>query len=102
MALSSGRPGSQPKLRDPLADYLKAVNDQIAERVSVGAGATPYLLTQKAELEARLGIAKAVEPRPAYEAGLEHTAADPLPEDTAPRRPGRPRKNPDADSTAGS
>jgi hypothetical protein len=92
---------SEPKLRNPLRDYLKAVNAQIAERESVGAGATSYLLEQKAELEAKLGITKA-EPRPFHEPGLEHTAADPLPEDTARRGPGRPRKYPDADTATGS
>ena len=51
-----------------LADYLKAVNDHIASRASAGVGPTPYLLQQKAELEAALGITKpvaVVEPEPA-------------------------------------
>ena len=89
MAHSLGVPtGNPPKLRNANEDYLKAVNDQIAERESVGVGATPYLLQQKAELEAKLGIHKFEE--------FEHAAAEPLPETVVPRRPGRPRKNPDS------
>jgi hypothetical protein len=95
MALSS-RPGNQPKLRDPLRDYLKAVDDQIAERESVGVAATPYLLAQKAELEARLGIVEpGAEP-------LERKDAAPAPETVTPRGPGRPRKPTDADRAASS
>ena len=98
---------SAPKLRDPLRDYLKAVDDQIADRAAAGVGPTPYLLEQKAELEAALGIAKPepkTEPKPevAPEPELEHKAELPLEETAVPRRPGRPRKNPDVDSAAGS
>jgi hypothetical protein len=94
---------ADPKLRNPLEDYLKAVNDQITERESVGAQATPYLLVQKSELEAKLGIAFPKPPEvPETDPGLEHAAAEPLPETAVPRRPGRPRKYPDADSAAGS
>lgn len=93
---------SDPKRRDALADYLKAVSDQIAVRESVGAGATPYLLVQKAELEAALGIANSVEP-------VEHSVPEPFErkdlepsvEMVVPRRPGRPRKPSDADRAAG-
>lgn len=102
MALSSGRPSNQPKLRDPLADYLRAVNDQLAERESVGAGSTPYLLQQKAELEARLGIASYGVVEDSATPELERKDAEPAPEKAVPRGPGRPRKNPDADSTPGS
>lgn len=97
----------EPKIREPLKDYLKAVNDQIAERESVGAGATPYLLEQKAELEAALGLTNAAEPevksspKPEVrlEAELEHKAAEPAAEAVVPRGPGRPRK---PDATSGS
>lgn len=92
----SNNPGTTPgapKLRDPLADHLKAVNDQIADRASVGVSATPYLLQQKRELEAKLGIAPEVKPevRP-VEALLERKDVESAPEVVVPRRPGRPRK----------
>lgn len=110
MALSfSSKPGNQPKVRDPLADYLKAVNDQIAERVSVGVAATPYLLQQKAELEARLGIGTPVvsepvapEPEVKPEPPLERKDAEPAEETVVPRGPGRPRKPGNDTSAAGS
>lgn len=95
---------SDPQIRNPLADYLKAVNDQIAERESVGAGATPYLLEQKAELEAKLFPKPVAAPEPAPEpvevvVPLEHKAAEPAPEHAVPespesaRKPGRPRRD---------
>lgn len=91
----------EPKIREPLKDYLKAVESQIAERESVGAGATPYLLVQKAELEAALGLS---EPAAVAEP-VEHKAAEPAPETAVPdapaepRRPGRPKKTPDDSAT---
>lgn len=91
---------AEPKRRDPLKDYLKAVNDQIADREAAGVGPTPYLLEQKADLEAVLGVAK-------KEAPVEHKAVEQLPEHAvpespqAPRRPGRPKKDVD-DAAAGS
>jgi hypothetical protein len=102
-----------PQIREPLKDYLKAVNDQIAVRESVGVGATPYLLVQKAELEAALGLTKAPEPAPEpapevkpepvrLEAEVERKDAEPAPETAVPeaaRRPGRPKKNPDDSTT---
>lgn len=96
-----------PKIREPLKDYLKAVDDQIAVRESVGAGATPYLLVQKAELEAALGLSKAPEPAPEPEVKpeVEHKAVEEAPERAVPeapvepRRPGRPKKNPDDSAT---
>jgi hypothetical protein len=100
MAMSNSFPGAPPAPRNANVDYLKAVNASIAERESVGAQATPYLLLQKSELEAKLGIS--VPEVPSTDPGLEHASADPLPENAARRGPGRPRKNPDADSTSGS
>jgi hypothetical protein len=90
---------SEPKQR--LADYLKAVDDQIADRAAVGVGPTPYLLEQKAELEAALGLTKPaaavhVEPE------LERKDLEPAAEMAVPRRPGRPRKVTDVDSAADS
>lgn len=107
MALSSGIRGVPPKVRDPLVDYLKAVDDQIAERAVSGLAATPYLLQQKAELEARLGVNQvvecAVDPEPVVEPVLECAAADVLPENTsAVKRPGRPRKVLDGSGAADS
>jgi|ERR1700722_2734984 len=108
MALSfSGPTGNQPKVRNPLGEYLKAVNDQLAERESVGAGPTPYLLQQKAELEAALGLTKKPEPEPKpepkpevkLEAELERKDAEAPAETVVPRGPGRPRK---PDATSGS
>ena len=85
--------------------YLKAVNDHIADREAVGVGPTPYLLEQKAELEAALGLAKpvaVVDVAARVEPELERKDAEPLPETVTPRRPGRPRKVSDVDSAAGS
>lgn len=81
------------QLRDGDRDALQAVNAQITERESVGAGATQHLLEQKAGLEAKLGIAPEVKPeaRPA-EPAFERKDLDPAPEQAVPRRPGRPRK----------
>jgi len=108
MALSQHPTANQPKIREPLKDYLEAVNSQIAERESVGAGATPYLVVQKAELEAALGLTK---PEVKPEA-VERKDAEPAPERAVPdaperavpepqRRPGRPKKDVD-DAAAGS
>src|ERR1700739_4784212 len=88
-------PSRPPAIRDPLAEYRKAVEAQIALHRSVGEEPTPYLLHQLAELDARQGR----KPEPAPE--LEHAAADPLPENTVRRGPGRPRKPSDADRAAG-
>ena len=109
MALSQGPITNQPKIREPLKDYLKAVNDQLAERGSVGAGPTPYLLQQKAELEVALGLSKPEpEPEPVPEPQpepVEHKAVGAAPETAVPaapeepRRPGRPKKNPDDSAT---
>jgi hypothetical protein len=96
----------EPKLRNVNADRLKAVNDAIAVRVSVGAAATPHLLAQKAALEAALGIgiapppAHVDEPAPEPAPVFEHAAADELPETAAPRRPGRPRKPSDDEDSS--
>lgn len=92
-----GPSGDPPKPRDAHADHLKAVNDAIAERENAGLQATPYLLVQKTELEAKLGIVhKSTEPT------FEHAATDPLPENAIRRGPGRPRKPSDADRATGS
>jgi hypothetical protein len=66
----------RPELRDPLADYRKALVDQIAIH------STPHLQFLLAELDA-------LDAPPL----LEHKAADPPPEAAVPRRPGRPRKH---------
>jgi len=98
MALSSGPSPNQIKARDPLRDRLKAVNDQIADRENVGLAATPYLLQQKAELEARLGI---VTPPVAVQSpSFERKDVEPPTERAVPRGPGRPRKHGD-DGAAG-
>lgn len=108
----SSRPANELKFRNRDEDYLKAVLDQIAERESVGGSATPYLLSQKADLEARLGLTKPVEPvaAPVLSAvvePLEHKAEVPAPEHAVPeapesaRRPGRPKRVAD-DAAAGS
>jgi hypothetical protein len=96
---------SEPKFRDPLRDHLKAVNDQLAEREAVGAGTTPYLLEQKAELEAALGLTKpaaVVDVAAHVEPELERKDLEPAAETAVPRKPGRPRKVSDVDSAAGS
>jgi len=76
---------------------LKAVNDALAVRESVGRGATPHLLLLKAQLEEALGLHKPppepVEPEPVSDPVVEHAAAEELPEAAVPRRPGRPRKD---------
>lgn len=86
MAVSGSMPGDPPPPRDPLVDYLKAVNDQIAQRESVGLEATPYLLQQKSELESKIG-------RTQKTGALESKVADPAPETAVPAEPSRPRKN---------
>jgi hypothetical protein len=94
------------KFRDPLKDSLKAVEENLAERAQGGLGPTTHLLEQKTELEHALGFGfvKPAEPgaKPTPAPELEHAAADPPPETTTPRGPGRPRKPTDADRAAGS
>lgn len=79
-----------PKIRDVDGDCLRAVEESIALHRSVGREPTPYLLQQKAEWEAKLGIKPEVRPVEAPE--FEHAAELPLEEKAVPRRPGRPRK----------
>lgn len=100
LALSTGtilRGGGVPEPRDVDAAHLKAINDVIAERESVGAAATPHLLRQKELLEAKI---EAKNPRPKHvdSERVEHKAEDPPAEAAIPRRPGRPRKPSDDES----
>lgn len=77
------------KFRDPDRDRLRAVEDLIALHRSVGKQPTPYLLQQKAEWEAKLGISPEARP---VEAAFERKDLASAPEVAVPRGPGRPRK----------
>ena len=93
--------GVPPRLvgiRDPLADYRKAVESKIAVCRSLGEAPSAYLLQQLAELDALDGVAEKPAPEPAF----ERKDVEPPAETAVPRGPGRPRKPTDADSGAGS
>ena len=91
-------------VRDVDAEYLKAVEDTIARRKAAGKEPTPFLLQEKALLEAKIA-AKHPSERPAapeHRPGpiSEHKAAEPPAEAAVPRKPGRPRKA-DVDRASG-
>ena len=94
-------PAQPARIRNPLADYRKALEDQVALHRSLGEEPTPYLLQQLAELDAREGrFVEKVEPG-RFAQSFERKDENPPMEQAVPRRPGRPRKPTDADRAAG-
>lgn len=106
-----GLPPNPGGVRDQLGEYRKAVEAKIALHTSLGETTPDHLLHQLAELVERERRERAA-PTPAHlaepvvepvvESVLEHKAEEPAEETAVPRKPGRPRKPSDDDSTTGS
>lgn len=74
--------GEPPERRDEAAAYKRSIDEAIASYTDQGREPSEHLLALRAAMEPVSDESECV-------------AADPLPERAVPRRPGRPRKNPE-------